>query len=246
MSERRNPFKETILTVRRKAFTLIELLVVIAIIAILAAILFPVFAKAREAARKSSCASNLNQIVKAAMMYTQDYDELVVPSWLNYASPAGGSVYWQGLILPYTKNHQIYKCPSHALSQEPIPANPQYTSYAHQHNNLGWGWSPSLAAIGSPSETIYFHDVATHVSWAAFNQNPDREDFTLGGGGANSSRRYDQQAHDATTVANRHSGMCNIAFVDGHVKAWKASRVAQPYYSDPATRGGPGDMWDLN
>ena len=232
---------------RRKAFTLIELLVVIAIIAILAAILFPVFAKAREAARKSSCASNLNQIVKAALMYSQDYDELVVPSWLNYSPPGiGGSVYWQGLILPYTKNYQIYKCPSHQLAAEPIPANPQYTSYAHQHNNLGWGGSVSLAAINSPSETIYFSDVGTHVSWAAFNQNPDREDFTLGGGGANYSRRYDQQAHDATTVANRHTGTCNIAFVDGHVKAWKASRVAQPYYSDPSTRGGPGDMWDLN
>jgi prepilin-type N-terminal cleavage/methylation domain-containing protein/prepilin-type processing-associated H-X9-DG protein len=229
---------------RKRAFTLIELLVVIAIIAILAAILFPVFAKAREAARKSSCQSNLKQVVTAAMMYSQDYDERVVPSWLNYVPPSGGTAYWMGFILPYTKNTGIYRCPSTSLNAESNPNNPQVSAYAHQHNNLGWGDSPSMAAIDKPAETIYFHDVGTFPDWAAFNLNPDREDFSLGGNGATYSRRYDQQAHDATTVANRHTGTCNIGFLDGHVKAMKASQVAQPYYRDPATRGGPGDMWD--
>src|SRR6184192_2919619 len=88
----------------KRAFTLIELLVVIAIIAILAAILFPVFARAREAARKTSCASNLNQIGKAMLMYTQDYDE-ILPLYDANWSPT--------IIQPYIKNAQIVtKCPS--------------------------------------------------------------------------------------------------------------------------------------
>src|SRR5881628_1139205 len=106
-------------------FTLIELLVVIAIIAILAAILFPVFAKAREAARATSCKSNLKQIVTASMMYSQDYDELLVSSYWNYVTPYGGTTYWMGLILPYTKNVGIYKCPSTAPYTEANPNNPQ-------------------------------------------------------------------------------------------------------------------------
>lgn len=230
----------------KKGFTLIELLVVIAIIAILAAILFPVFARAREAARKTSCTNNLKQIATSAAMYSQDYDERVVPSYL--AAPQNGynDIRWMGLLLPYTKNHQIYVCPSTALDREPNPLNPRVTAYAHQHNNLGWNGSVSLAQVQKPAETIFFHDVGEFPSWAAFNQDPDREDFRLSGWGKDYSRRYDQQAHDATTVANRHSGMCNIAFLDGHVKSMKASQVAQPYYLDATTRGGPGDMWDLN
>jgi len=95
---------------KRFGFTLIELLVVIAIIAILAAILFPVFAKAREKARQSSCSSNLNQIGKALSMYSQDYDEVLPnPRW----SSVDG---WAGAIMPYTKNEQVFLCPSSGIT----------------------------------------------------------------------------------------------------------------------------------
>src|SRR6187551_3489498 len=97
---------------RKRGFTLIELLVVIAIIALLAAILFPVFARARENARKSTCQNNLKQIVLAATQYSQDYDEMVLSSYTAYTHPtAGGTVYWMGLVLPYAKNNQIFQCP---------------------------------------------------------------------------------------------------------------------------------------
>src|SRR6476469_3381975 len=111
---------------RTHAFTLIELLVAIAIIAILAAILFPVFAQAREKARQASCQSNLRQLGLATMMYTQDYDEV-----FPLAQYSDSTVYWfgkcvancasfsnktwdktQGLLSPYMKNHQVQKCPS--------------------------------------------------------------------------------------------------------------------------------------
>jgi prepilin-type N-terminal cleavage/methylation domain-containing protein/prepilin-type processing-associated H-X9-DG protein len=99
---------------RRRGFTLIELLVVIAIIAILAAILFPVFARAREKARQASCQSNLKQMALAALMYSQDYDGRWIPlnsPDLAYGQPTGGHT-WQVGIQPYTKSWQLQACPS--------------------------------------------------------------------------------------------------------------------------------------
>ena len=94
---------------RQKGFTLIELLVVIAIIAILAAILFPVFAQARAKARQTACLSNMRQLGTAIMMYSQDADEVVVPSQNGVA----GALYsWPTLILPYVKNTGVFECPS--------------------------------------------------------------------------------------------------------------------------------------
>ncbi|MGD9497689.1 MAG: DUF1559 domain-containing protein, partial [Armatimonadota bacterium] len=97
----------------RRGFTLIELLVVIAIIAILAAILFPVFARAREKARQASCTSNLKQIGTAMMMYTQDYDE-VLPDCLMGRDTNDPTRYfaWTAVIMPYVKNNQLFECPS--------------------------------------------------------------------------------------------------------------------------------------
>src|ERR1035438_4951515 len=96
---------------KRRGFTLIELLVVIAIIAILAAILFPVFAKAREKARTASCSNNCKQIGLAFIQYVQDYDEHYPP----YDNDTGGAVPrygWELLIQPYIKNTQAFHCPS--------------------------------------------------------------------------------------------------------------------------------------
>src|SRR5262245_43129718 len=91
----------------KQGFTLIELLVVIAIIAILAAILFPVFAQARESARTISCLSNKKQLTLAHLMYAQDFDETVCPTAITNAGP-----YWPLMVLPYIKNTGVYGCPS--------------------------------------------------------------------------------------------------------------------------------------
>ena len=91
---------------KNRAFTLIELLVVIAIIAILAAILFPVFATAREKARQTSCASNLKQLGIAYVQYEQDYDEILPWGW--YGAPDG----WAGMIYPYARSTGVFFCPT--------------------------------------------------------------------------------------------------------------------------------------
>ncbi len=116
----------------RQGFTLIELLVVIAIIAILAAILFPVFAQAREKARQASCVSNLKQIGVSLLMYSQDYDENMVNHYYGAwkagarSNPADATIsgdqqcsMWMDVVQPYVKNIQIFNCPSQAAYLDP-------------------------------------------------------------------------------------------------------------------------------
>src|SRR5713226_5188933 len=102
---------------KRFAFTLIELLVVIAIIAILAAILFPVFAQARERARMTACVSNMRQIGSGLMMYVQDYDE-AFPFCRFHVDQTGQPVYvWRNAIRPYLKSLDVLGCPSNPYSR---------------------------------------------------------------------------------------------------------------------------------
>jgi prepilin-type N-terminal cleavage/methylation domain-containing protein/prepilin-type processing-associated H-X9-DG protein len=131
----------------KRGFTLIELLVVIAIIAILAAILFPVFAKAREKARQASCQSNVKELMLAALMYAQDYDEKLPGHTMN-GTISEGYPMWIDVFQPYIKNTQIGVCPSRS------------------DLSLGYGWSVQVgkgSAIGSitmPAETILLADIA--------------------------------------------------------------------------------------
>ena len=138
---------------RRRAFTLIELLVVIAIIAILAAILFPVFAQARESARRSACGSNMKQVALGVLMYAQDYDE-VLPYQDGDRCPYGTDprAQWINTTMPYVKNMQVWWCPS-ALRHTGAP--PTATSDSNYWYN-GHANRKPLAAIEKPAESVMF------------------------------------------------------------------------------------------
>ncbi len=170
---------------RSKAFTLIELLVVIAIIAILAAILFPVFAQARESARKISCLSNSKQISLASMMYMQDYDETLNGPALRRCGNSGATQYsnnwwgknwavWPELIIPYTKNTGIYTCPDrpnqpyYGWSMNVNSSNDDYPGSPTPPGNWHDGKCPgvtttgqstvALASLVAPASTIWYYD----------------------------------------------------------------------------------------
>ncbi|MHB8997610.1 MAG: DUF1559 family PulG-like putative transporter [Armatimonadota bacterium] len=211
----------------RKGFTLIELLVVIAIIAILAAILFPVFAKAREKARQSSCLSNTKQVGLAIMQYAQDYDERL-PAMRD---GLGGN--WVTAVMPYTKNEQVFRCPSQTLTVAP----PAYLiSYGVSFNNLctDGGTGPrgtSLGAIQAPADSLLFTETETDTGGQAY--------------WVYSLRVYNYGALAAPYTKNgisspgRHNEGNNVAFCDGHSKWIKTSNLADKAWSgwtsQPAT-----------
>ena len=197
---------------RRSGFTLIELLVVIAIIAILAAILFPVFAKAREKARQSSCLSNLKQIALANLQYAQDYDERTV------INRQGGTGSYIQFINPYIKSSQIFDCPSNSLKSA-ITYN---GCRSYPFNSMLW--NTALGTIASPSETVMTADGTVNTWMGAWDlyrpSNGMRPDKTSGtdnaswGGAATQAWTY-------MNFAERHNDVGNVAFMDGHCKAMK-------------------------
>jgi len=216
----------------RSAFTLLELLVVVAIIAILAAILFPVFARARENARRTSCQSNLKQIGLAWIQYSQDYDEKIMRFSngvsASSATASAPAVYWWGswdgatfrasggLLQPYMKSDQVRVCPSFTA----VPANAYEgsTGYAYNVGTLSptdYGPAPtytaspraaSLAAISDTAQTVVFADAAK-----------------LDSAGVYAPSTYLQgPSADNPNFNARHLETGNVLFCDGHVKALHA------------------------
>jgi len=177
-------------TRRPRGFTLIELLVVIAIIAILAAILFPVFAQARKAARKTTCLNNVKQIGTGVMMYVQDYDESYPPAQWHMEMPSWASPTYQRvqlLVQPYIKNVNVGICPEDAAVYTWAGQN---MSYGY-HGPSGWSQNTdptsmaystateivgrSMAAIDQPASTWTLIDLwpYTHIVQCCTAPNPN-------------------------------------------------------------------------
>ncbi len=221
---------------RGRGFTLIELLVVIAIIAILAAILFPVFARAREKARQSSCLSNCKQIGTAAIMYVQDYDERFF-FYVMYPC-TGQESHWPAKLQPYIKNTQVFYCPSaNVASGTPYRCAGYGVNYRHVVEcRLA---APStcrsgrtLGSISRPAETIMLGDgqydpgacsgldacPALYCSECWPTAGPCTPSRTWGALGV------------------RHNGGGNYIFCDGHVKWYRPDTIR-------GARGAGVEMW---
>jgi prepilin-type N-terminal cleavage/methylation domain-containing protein/prepilin-type processing-associated H-X9-DG protein len=141
---------------KRAGFTLIELLVVIAIIAILAAILFPVFAQAREKARAIACLSNTKQLALGMMQYTQDNDEKYVAGANVYGKGPG----WAGQIYPYVKSTQVYRCPDDSSNLPGTPVSYGMNSQFSPYNAAGTGANGATRAqVSAPASTVLLFEV---------------------------------------------------------------------------------------
>ena len=214
-------------SVNRKAFTLIELLVVIAIIAILAAVLFPVFGRARENARRSSCQSNLKQIGIAVMQYRQDYDATM--PMIRYYDTTDQSGWWMNSLQPYMKSYQILKCPSDTTNTEPGPTV-AFSSYAVN----GLGAQHGVAQGTSPWSRSLWTGSVTNV-WVTERYLPAPASTVLMADGDGNPWWIINNIATGTTVAidttkdprvfgafvERHLGTLNTLWADGHVKAVK-------------------------
>lgn len=189
---------------QKKGFTLIELLVVIAIIAILAAILFPVFAKAKETARQTTCQSNLKQLTSAVMLYVQDNNETFPKAWM-YPGKA-----WYQVIGKYVRNKQIYRCLTflkngsgsafcYGWNIGTTKVEPRY------HDGMGYYYGDGMpyikmSSVNATTRTVLLSD----LSWDTY-------------GGGNDVYTYYVVGYSNYLPAY-HSGGGNYGFVDGHVK----------------------------
>ena len=199
----------------RPGFTLVELLVVIAIIAILAAILFPVFSRAREQARKSSCLSNVKQLGLAAQMYSQDYDEFLPP----YSVATSPTSYWPNLLDPYVKNRMTWVCPSYerGVTNPSANASTYGTNYAIRGKALAeFARTPEIL-LYADTEGAYIGSTSRNAGCNGFTEGFLRvyDPVEQAMGAQTSCKTYLQTTAGASP---RHLGGSNVAFVDGHAK----------------------------
>jgi prepilin-type N-terminal cleavage/methylation domain-containing protein/prepilin-type processing-associated H-X9-DG protein len=210
----------------RRGFTLIELLVVIAIIAILAAILFPVFAQARAKAQQNSCLSNVKQITLSNVMYVQDYDMRVV-LWLRWNGSATGPCatdhVWYTPVMPYIKNNQIFQCPS--TNNAPDPTNPGYVDYVVNADSLDDGIGPTPVNTWCTNTPPYYTpSLITDMNAA---ETAVCMDGWEGGDGGWACEWYTARpaANTAPFYLGQHNNGVNMGFWDGHVKWLAANRI---------------------
>lgn len=236
----------------KRAFTLIELLVVIAIIAILAAILFPVFARAREDARRASCMSNLKQIGLGIAMYTQDYDEKMPPSYtcggllletgvntnVAKSSICSNTAYlhlWWHITYPYVKSTQVFICPSSGSTWNgnyypTTSAGDNYASYGYnEHLSAG----TALAAIPNVATTPFLADSTYYLVDATKSCRSLQTQIVAMGQLGTAICSSFGNGKNADPPIPIHLDTFNMLFVDGHVKTqrigdWTTANAVNP------------------
>lgn len=240
---------------KKRAFTLIELLVVIAIIAILAAILFPVFSRARENARRSSCQSNMKQIGLGLVQYVQDYDNYYPKAITSNFGPSGNAS-WRQIIQPYIKSSQLLQCNSNPNKDTLVYASGSngltdvYASYAANSSEtdaasapdgvgvIGWQVSVNEAVVSSPAQCIAV--VESTAANSAFQ-------VRIPTGGANGSFGVETSnaAPSSGHLFSGHLGTSNFLFADGHVKSLRPLRTMNECSPATCTPSNP-NLWTRN
>jgi len=234
-----------------RGFTLIELLVVIAIISILAAILFPVFARARENARRTTCLSNLKQVGLGLMQYTQDFDERLPPAYISYPENSytypngsvGSTATWYDMLYPYVKSLQLFNCPSasqeltysggHRVRKFPYSYNYRrpidtQTACDNTYNcgvSLGMpnAAGANLASVEDVSGTIFVVEGSLALTQFLPGRMPSEADIHATGECLTTQNGTVGNWYTAECLRARHLDTMGTLFVDGHVKAmqWK-------------------------
>ena len=223
----------------KRAFTLIELLVVIAIVALLAAILFPVFARARENARKSSCMNNLKQIGLGLLQYTQDFDEVNTFSFYGTAGDTDSlnNYKWMDAIYPYVKSEQLYTCPSDNAPNRNYIWNKRLLAGQTTQNYGSYGLNGAHGAAGdnqtpprsSAAYLVPLSNVAvpSQTVWVTDNNNAPTPINTGGSQGffwtnaAAAPSISNTSPRQLNNIVERHLEFVNTLFCDGHVKSFK-------------------------
>ena len=196
---------------RTAGFTLIELLVVIAIVAILAAILFPVFARAREKARQTACLSGIKQLSLGVLMYAQDYDGRLIPS-----RDRENGLIWPAYLQPYVKNTQVFICPS--VADESV-----YGERWNERGRLSIGLNRDM----EDRDTNIAYSLAEYTHPAETIQLADSTPNDVGSGGRGYQVMADRQPNTQSGIGMRHNEGTNVGLLDGHAKWYKSSRVWQ-------------------